>query len=587
MDFKGQLASALVLNVVLKLITFSLSTLLTRQLEPSENGVSFSFLLYYNTVLYLARECVRSVNARYNLVDKAENGTVVLQVINCAFISVPLGILVMIALELISYSGIYVFPSLSALSRVSGVSSIPSTVIANHDETIGIIGIPELFLALSVIITLMIEPCITLLRSFDYFRFIVASEFWALMVRLVVTLIFVRIFGDYFSSDPWIVRMCFATGNFAYALTTVGYFLWLWNSNDCKGSQDRVPLLHQARANAALKISGGVKDHVSISISNWRIFLPWGFLSWSIFYASLMREWSLMFQFFRESTLRLVLAEGERFALVAFGSAAVMGRYDFVASLGSLVARVVFSVWEGACFTKWSRDAACGKGREAVALLLLMLRVSFYFGAAAVLVGPPLAESFLTFAFTRRWATVATVRALQLYTCVLLLLGWNGLLDAFVRATAAARTLQRVQATLLFHAALYVIACFLLLRPTASVDPHSPTERMEENNSNNNNNNNSNGDPVVGLLCITAASMALRCVVSLCVLHRSSLQTRVTLWDLRAAFNFRVTAVWALLFLFTRCLHAATAILAGPLFGAAILAWDPEIRGMLLAVVRR
>ncbi|KAH9600417.1 RFT1 [Trypanosoma melophagium] len=592
MGFKGQLAFALVLNIVLKLITFLLNTLLTRQLAPSQNGVSFSFLLYYNTVLYLARECVRSVNARHNLLDRSGNGSVVLQIINCAFISVPLGILVMIALELVSYCGIYLFPSLSALSRINGVGSgLPTVENHNNDNIVGIIGIPELLLALSVVITLTIEPCIALLRSFDYFRFIVASEFWALMGRLVVTLIFVWSFGDGFSSDPWIVRMCFAIGNFAYALTTVGYFLWLWNSSSSSdrkaGSCGGVVLLRQARTNAALVVWGGTegnKPPLSVSASRWCVSLPWSFLSWRVFRASLVGEFALMNQFFRESTLRLVLAEGERFALVAFGSAAAMGRYDFVAGLGALVARVVFSVWEGACFAKWSRDAASGKGREAVALLLLMLRVSFYFGAAAVLVGPPLAESFLTFAFTRRWATAATVRALQLYTYVLFLLGWNGLLDAFVRATAAASTLRRVQAALLLHAALYVAACFFLLHPAANTSSHIQQEQEHNNNSAE---RIEYDDPVVGLLCVTAASMAMRCFVSLCVLHSAPPQTRVTLRDLTSAVNFRVTVAWVLLIVFTRLLNAAAvvAIVATPLFAAAIIAWDPEIRGMCFAAV--
>lgn len=52
---------------------------------------------------------------------------------------------------------------------------------------------------------------------------------------------------------------------------------------------------------------------------------------------------------------KLVLAEGSKFALVAFESSYNQGVYGLVANLGSLVVRLLFLPVEEAAFTAFSR----------------------------------------------------------------------------------------------------------------------------------------------------------------------------------------------------------------------------------------
>ncbi|PWV00790.1 putative dolichyl-P-Man:GDP-Man5GlcNAc2-PP-dolichyl alpha-1,2-mannosyltranslocase [Trypanosoma cruzi] len=577
MDFKGQLASALVLNVTLKLLSFTLSTLLTRQLAPNENGINFSNQLYFNTVLFLARDCVRSVNARHDVRERAEDGRLVLQVMNCAMASLPLGVLVMVVLELLPFCGIHVFPSLAALSRVGDVATALGE-FNNHT-----VGFPEVLLALSVGVLLMVEPCIALVLCFDYARFIITSEFWALLARLITCLIFVKLCGG-LGGDLYTARLCFATGSLSYAIATMMYFLWLWNSNsspedrkDNKGEGD--DLLQRARR-GAIAARWGVACLSSSSISpslRLRVSLPWCFLSLRLAGAEVAKETLLLRQFLSESCLRLVLTEGERFALATFGSATVMGQYDLIANLGSIMTRLVFRVWENACFVKWSRDAAGGKPEEAINLLFTMLRVASYFGAAVVLLAPPVAEGFLLRMFSSRWASPVMVQALQLYCYLLPLLAWFGLLDAFVRATASASMLQLTQRVMLAQAAVYGVACYVVLHLRWLVV-----------------------EPVPGLIVVNIISMALRCVTCVCLLvagpamttprkgHGSS-QPLLRLGAFKAVFNRRIVLAWAALFVCTRCTPWGflSAFTAAPLFAWAVVKWDTELRQVAWNALRR
>lgn len=575
MEFKGQLASAVVLNMGLKLFTFVLNIFLTRQLAPSESGVNFSCQLYFNTVLFLARDCVRSVNARHNLRDRPENGETVLQVMNCAFVSLPLGIILMLTLDLLPRCGIHVFPSLVAFASVSRNAS---TAQEEYDVSV---GFPEFLLVLSIVFLLAMEPCVALAQSFDYVRVTVASEFWALLARLVVCLVFVKASGG-LDGDLYTARMCFATGVLSYALATVMYFLWLWNKNHrgprAKKGDDKDDFLLQAWR-GAVAVRWGVMPFSSSSSPSWSLFLrislPWSFLSWRAAGAEVMKEATLLCQFFNESCLRLVLTEGERFALAMFGSSAAMGHYDLVANLGSLVARLLFRVWENACFVKWSRDAAAGRVEEATALLFTMLRVASYFGAAVVLLLPPLVEGFLCGLFSPRWASPAVVRALQLYCGMLPVMGWYGLLDAFVRATASAATLRLTQRVMVAQTAVYAVACFVVLQ-LRWVD-----------------------DPVAGLIVVNTTSMTLRCVSCIALLllagpaaasqRADGTATPVLKFrDFRAVVNTWMVSVWAVLFVCTRWTTRGdlAALVLMPLYAAVVVQLDAELRAVAVSLLR-
>lgn len=590
MDFKRQLASALVLNVVLKVFTFLLTSGVTRQLAPNENGVNFSFQLYFNTVLFLARESVRSVNARHNLREKSGSGGAALKVMNCAAISLPLGLLVVLVLELLHGFRITLFPSLAALANVGSVSAASAEAQGPGMDG-GTLGLPEVVQVISVIAALSIEPCLAVAQSLDNVRTVVTSEFWALLARLTATISILWWYGS-LSGHPWITRMCFSVANLSDALATVAYFLCLWNApnqergrkaaggSGCEGDEDgeAATSMYQVRVIAARVLWGDtVQTTTSARSYPLRECLPWCYLSLHSMHDVLLREFRLFLQFFRESCLRLLLTEGEHFALAAMGSAAAVGQYSVVTNLGSLIVRLVFRVWETACFARWSRDIAAGRMADASVLLFVMLRVSLYFGAVAILLGPPLAELVLLRLFTRRWATAETVRALQLYCYQLPLMGWYGLLDAFVRATASPRVLRLAQQVLVVQAAVYVAFCFAALRLHWV------------------------GDPVAGLIVANGISTGLRCATSLWMIiktpgrpQQESRRFEVQLRDFSAVFDSRIATVWFLLFGCTRMLlpfislttsGVVSVVLFFPLFAASVLRWDPETRVVVKALV--
>nr|CCC95735.1 unnamed protein product [Trypanosoma congolense IL3000] len=566
MDFKRQLASALVFNVALKMVTFLLTAAVTRQLAPNENGINFSFQLYFNTVLFLARESVRSVNARNSLRGKAGSGVAALNVMNCAVLSIPIGVAVMAVLEVLPFCRVTVLPSL--------------TTLAGGDS--GAVGLPEMVQVLSVLVVLSVEPCIALVQSLDDVRAVVASEFWALFARLVTSISFVWLSGG-LGGETWTARLCFSFANLSDSVATVVYFFCLWNIDSAavsgdgnlnkKEDIDSTPVsLYQVRVDAARALRVGTPSRGSVvQLNPYYECVPWLFLSCRATYIITLQELQLLLQFFRESCLRLLLAEGEHFALAAMGSTTAVGQYSVVTNLGSLVPRIVFRVWETACFTKWSRDVADGRISDASFLLFLMLRVALYFGALVLLLGPPLAKLILLRLLTRRWATPETVNALQLYCYQLPLMGWYGLLDAFVRATASTRTLQIIQRILVTQAAMYVVFCFVVLRLNLV------------------------GDPVAGLIAANGLSTALRCVTSIWILIASPDSVRqrgkqgLELRQFASLFDRRIAAAWFLLFGCTRVLPWFLGLTASgvfcialvfPLFVSSVLVWDPEISAM-------
>lgn len=74
-EFASQLASALVSNVLLRLLTFTLTTWLTRMLLPSQVGISFSYEVYVDAMLFIGREAVRCVTSRYSVAREKHAGS--------------------------------------------------------------------------------------------------------------------------------------------------------------------------------------------------------------------------------------------------------------------------------------------------------------------------------------------------------------------------------------------------------------------------------------------------------------------------------------------------------------------------------
>lgn len=643
--FKGQLVVALVLNVGLKVLTFTLSTLLTRKLLPYQNGVYFTFNVYNDAVLFVAREATRNVASRLSLVDEKDeadekpNGggafpdvaaesrklphrgeptkkvdvANVRRVISIALCSIPLALGAALALEALGLclGDASLFPSMARHARLSqqqqyttSVASAPAPPLEGLPLLL-LPYLPELTVVGCTVLMALVEPCIVVVQSLNLFRVVVVAECATLTARLLTILLIISAIqrrgsaavqedGEALNGNGlrtlWETRMALAFGQLAYAVTHVAYYTLVvsglpvarWLGASAELQQVRAACLRdfyqtgRQESNNAEAVQSVPAPTISLSKLQDCCAFPWCYYTALDAFAECRRQAVLLGTFLRESLLRLVLSEGESFALTSLGSEAARGYYQLIYSLGSLVARLLFRVWENACFVKWSREASLGHQQAAVRLLKLMLRLSFYVGFSFALLGPPITRAFLTTMYTSRWATPQVTTALQLCFYGMPLMAWNGLLEAFLRAVASPAVLQRMQRWMIGETGVYIAACYLTLLSFGKQDTQ--------------------GDSVSVLVLLNTANMLWRCGASVHLLATSSAgssagggESLLHLGELLHLFPAPLIGAVVLLFAVSRVVAATVVTLAGVgvVYAAVILLWDAEVRGLLVTPVWR
>ncbi|CBZ28614.1 conserved hypothetical protein [Leishmania mexicana MHOM/GT/2001/U1103] len=556
-SFKGQLLLALMLSIGLKVLTFSLSTILTRLLLPYQNGVYFTFNVYNDAVLFIAREATRNVASRLPIIEPnteaedsgeqdgkggaahemspAERGCApsapsassaqtpanlvrvanVRAVVSIAVCSVPLAIVVAAAVEALGacLGAASFFPSMMQHARASQQVFRKAEKASSLDGASTLMRfsfllpyMPEMTVVLCAVLMAAVEPCVVLVQSLNLFRVVVLAECATLVARLctIIGIVYACQRNSAGGGTPngevgnglrtmWEARMALAFGQLAYAMTHVIYYVlvlsglpvarWLGSSTAMEQVRAAALLAHardmgqSEQDTGAGGSAGGAKAAPSSALpaplqaGRWATF-AFPFCLYSIVDSvAVCRRYATLFStFLRESLLRLVLSEGESLTLTSLGSETARGYYQLISSLGSLVARLLFRIWENACFVKWSREASLGHRHTAVQLLKVMLRLAFYASFSFTLLGPPLAKTFLATMYTSRWATPQVSTALQLYFYDLPLMAWNGLLEAFLRAVASPAVLQRLQQWMVGETVLYMAACYITLAAFGKAD---------------------------------------------------------------------------------------------------------------------
>jgi hypothetical protein len=174
----------------------------------------------------------------------------------------------------------------------------------------------------------------------------------------------------------------------------------------------------------------------------------------------------LLAEFSAQAYWKVLLAEGDKLALLAAGAAArggeataaaaadAAGVYSLAAGLGGLVARMLLQPLEEACFGAFAARAAAG-ARAGAALLSALLRALLLAALLAAAAGPPCAAAALRLLYGGRWAAAAggpaTLAAFALYVPLLAL---NGLLEAFAAAHMSPAQVRAANVVLLSAAAL-------------------------------------------------------------------------------------------------------------------------------------
>lgn len=523
--FVHHLVQTVVIGVGLKLLTFSLTTILTRLLLPQQSGISFTYTVYFDTVFFISREATRNVvsrlpirresetteklhtptdtNGRPNRFD-AENIAKLVQISSCA---VPLSLLVVLVFE---GSGLLlgrasVAPSLLR-DRHDNMSSWRITDdhdgagAAVHLRWYGVASswvpffiqsLPELIVMASAMAVTIVEPCVMLAHSLDFIRVVVVVEFSCILTRLLVLLGILHASGGQFSSI-WETRLALAAGVAVFAATHV--VLFLLATSYCTvarwvGANDDLP--EAAALVAAAKSSTAYHGR-------WHFCFPFSALSIRKSSAEVRRCAALFSSFLRMSLLSAVLSDGERFAMSAAGTELTRGYYQLIYNVGSIITRLLFRVWETACFARWSRDAVLGRYDEAVHLLHFILRLSFYASFTFALIGPPLAEPFVRRLFSARWAVPTVIRGLGFFFYTLPAMGWAGLLESYIRAVATPAVLARMQRYMMVQTGIYVLACFTTLMLPSTLEDE--------------------GQGCWILISLSAASFVLRCMIAVYII---------------------------------------------------------------------
>lgn len=391
-------------QLITRLLTFALNVVATRSLTPSAYGVaSVQFHLINTFILFLSREGFR----RGCLRIPPNTPTTIATTLGTSMLSIPIGAL----LSLIVTTGIL-------------YTSHSSSESLHFHTAIILQGIAAFLEILS-------EPLYILATAQLALGFRVTCEAVAMILKNAVTLWMLYINVDAVLSFSW--------GQTAYAATLfIGYCgVYL--------VQHRTLLMH-------------VRPRIDPSILR------------------------ICGTFSIQTIGKLMLAEGSKAVLAAATPASQQGVYGLVNNLGSLVVRTVFQPYEEIAFIAFSRDSAPSmmghsEGKEQqqkkerldpsphlrtrAALLGAMCRGIFLLGSVAAAFGPAYSYVALYALYGQRWAASGASTALGMYSQYIALLALNGILEAFVHASADAKDLMQVNAALvvlsLLHIALSVV----------------------------------------------------------------------------------------------------------------------------------
>ena len=480
-----RLADALFFSAFLKIFTFGLSALLTRSLLPEQKGVAFTLDLYADTLVFVAREAVRSTSSRVSLhigsaedVAKAKGDALAVyatqRIVNMSAWCIPLTFAMIAMFEGLYLSGVTLVPSLTHIQGIATTVDTGSLAVA-------------VFVS-GILLQMCAEPKQAIFRSLLLFRQKIAVEAVGLGCRLAVALVLIR-FGVVV--EP---VLSFALAHLAYGLATLVYTEAAWGVFPAWVGAEFVALKHILRRNALLCIAerSDIQNH-SKAIRRAAFPLSFGGMAKEAkINAGMWRS------FFLDSILRILLTEGEKFFLAAFGTMSSQGIYDMVMNLGSLVVRVVFRVWEDNCSSTWAQLQAQNAYDKALLLLQRMIKIALILGGSFFLFGPPLSRLLLQLLYGSRWTSHDAVQALQEFCVLVPLMGVNGLLEAFIRATGSPSDLRFAWAAMLVSSVLYTGSCYFQL----VVSTH--------------------GDGATRLIRANILNTAIRCVLSALVIIRSA-----------------------------------------------------------------
>ncbi|EDL88985.1 RFT1 homolog (S. cerevisiae) (predicted) [Rattus norvegicus] len=415
-------SSGLLLQVLFRLITFVLNAFILRFLSKEIVGVvNVRLTLLYSTTIFLAREAFR----RACLSGGTQRDWT--QTLNLLWLTVPLGIFWSLCLGWVWLQ----------LLEVPDPNVVPYY------------GTGVLLFGLSAVVELLGEPFWVLAQAHMFVKLKVLAESMSVILRSVLTALLVL----------WLPHWglyIFSLAQLLYtAVLVLCYMLYL------------IKLLRSPESSKQLTLPISKVTQLLPSISRRKAFVNWN-------------EARLTWSFFKQSFLKQILTEGERYVMtflnvLNFGD---QGIYDIVNNLGSLVARLIFQPVEESFYIFFAKvlerekDASLQKQDDvavAAAVLESLLKLALLTGLTVTVFGFAYSQLALDIYGGAMLSSGSGPVLMRCYCLYVLLLAVNGVTECFTFAAMSKEDVDRYNFTMLALSSSFLVLSYLLTSWCGSV----------------------------------------------------------------------------------------------------------------------
>eukprot|EP00939_MAST-03C_sp_MAST-3C-sp1_P005087 g5087.t1 len=181
----------------------------------------------------------------------------------------------------------------------------------------------------------------------------------------------------------------------------------------------------------------------------------WTGRDWQCLWLRDRRHAALCRQLLFSAGQKMILGQGEKIILLGVFDEETWGVYALVSNLGSLVLRTLFAPVEGIAFSFFSSENGSGKNdddektdnvsktRRRLAIARVLLGIQGIIGFVAATFGPVNGYVAIRLLYGSAWAdSEETIVAFRMYCVFLFFASLNGILEAYVHATADVRWMQ-------------------------------------------------------------------------------------------------------------------------------------------------
>ena len=278
------------LQISLRIITFLMNAFILRFISRETLGlVNVRLTLLYTTILFLAREAFRKTCLSHSSRSKETKWD---QIINLVWLTVPLGVVASFCFGFI---------------WLNWLETPPIELVKDY-------SISVMCFAFCALLELMAEPLWIVFQCHLFVKLKVVIEGLAVLFRCITAVLLV-----YFIPSLGLLAFCCAQliQSLTYFLLYYAYFYHFISTN--RNEKDK-----EFPVQTFKDILPSYKRSNSVLV-NFELF-------------------SLTWSFFKQSLLKQILTEGERYVMTLFNALtlAQQGVYDVINNLGSLAARFIF-----------------------------------------------------------------------------------------------------------------------------------------------------------------------------------------------------------------------------------------------------